>query len=209
MSATARDAAADVLDRARNLLALESQLSSASHQDVAADLRRMSLAMGMAALDTYFHWQVRQMDLAKPLPGALDKLGVPFGRLVHSGRVTVMARRKGKADRPVVRARNVLNEAVLVMSFQSSRGVETAMSLLGVRGYWKPVAAAMPGAPSSESVKEHLNRLATQRNKIVHEGDLKRLMRPRKVKRRDRDTSEVRDDLDWLEALINAFDKVI
>lgn len=209
MTASAKDAADDVLARARSLLDCESHLSSSVPQSVPADLHRMSLAMGMAALDTYFHWKVRQVDLASPLPKALHKLEVPFGDLVDSSKVTVQARRSGKADRPIVRARNVLNQAVLGMTFQTSRGVETAMSLMGKRNYWQPVAAAMPGAPSVESVKADLNRLANERNKIVHEGDLRRLLRPQRVTHQDRDVADIRRDLDWIENLVGAFDGVI
>ncbi len=169
----------------------------------------MSLAMGMAALDTYFHWKVRQVDLASPPPKALHKLEVPFGELVGSSKVTVQARRDGKVDRPIVRARNVLNQAVLGMTFQTSRGVETAMGLLGQRNYWQPVAAAMPGTPSVQAVKADLNRLARERNKIVHEGDLRRLLRPRGVTHESRDVADIGRDLDWIESLIDAFDSVI
>lgn len=209
MPASAKNAADDVLARARNLLATESQLPPGVPASVPADLRRMTLAMGMAALDTYFHWKVRQVDLAPSLPKALHKLEVPFGELVDSSNVTVRARQDGRADRPIVRARNVLNQAVLGMTFQTSRGVETAMSLLGERNYWRSVAAAMPGAPSVEVVKADLNRLANERNKIVHEGDLRRLLRPQRVTHQSRDAADIRRDLDWIEALVHAFDSVI
>lgn len=178
MPATPLQAATDVLDRADALLALDAPPLAADNRE---DLRRMALAMGLAAIDTQLHWMVRAVDL-KALTGPLGAVTVPFADLVSMGAVSVENRRLGRIDRPATRARNVLNEAILRMTFQSAAQVEKALTLVGVAKPWASISAAISPSEPAVAIKAHLNQLAHRRNLIVHEGDLKRLMvKPRDV----------------------------
>ena len=83
----------------------------------------------------------------------------------------------------------------------------TALSIAGIKEPWKKIALEL--GEKSEENKDWLNRLVHRRNQIVHEGDLKRASRPRRLQFNEVDHGEVRQDVDWMEALIDAIDKVV
>ena len=204
MPATPKQAAQDVLDRGLALLALDQAPAAAATR---GGIRRMSLPMGIAAIDTYLHWAVRSSDL-DALAAKLGKLDVPFSTLVEMGNTSVDARRRNVRDRPQVRARNVLNERILTMTFQTSRQVEDALSMAGVTQIWSSMENAfVPHTPAAD-IKDRLNRIVHHRNRIVHEGGLRRLVRPQAVTREVIDRASVNDDLAWIQRFVNALSVV-
>lgn len=96
-------ASIDVLDRAVDLLTMDAGTEAVSLLQY--DIRRQAIAMGVAALDTWMHWSIRNVDLDH-LSKNLEGLEVPLGSLVASGQRSVEARNKNVNDRPMVRARN-------------------------------------------------------------------------------------------------------
>lgn len=200
MPATPFDAATNVLNRADALLAVDRTHTPLA---VRSDVRRASLTMGVAAIDTYLHWAIRNADLDS-LPKKLQDLQVSFADLLDMGDASVEARRYGRHDRPRVRARTVLNEALLKMSFQSARGVENGLGMVGVQQCWKNLNKQIQPHETATDIKTRLNALAHRRNQIVHEGDLVRLVRPRSVRVSDIERSRVRDDLAWIRRFVAA-----
>lgn len=201
MTASAIHAANDVLDRANGLLILD---AAGTPEEIRQDLRRLAWAMTAAAIDTYMHWRVRSVDLNGSLPKALGQLTVPFSDLVDSGKRTLAARRQGVDDRPAVRARNTLHEAILTATFQSSRGVEKALSMAGAKKPWAAISSTLGETP--QSIQDHLNRIAHRRNQIVHEGDIQRQSRPRTIRHQTMSLAEVRDELGWVRSFLAAVD---
>lgn len=174
--------------------------------EVRVDLRRQAWALGVAAIDTYLHWLVKSVDLDKPLPKALARLDVPFESLVKMGKASVEARKSGRKDRPMVKARNTLNKRILRDSYQSSRSVEGALSLVNVRKPWTALSDYMGEAP--QDLQHQLNALSHRRNAIVHEGDIQRQDRPRSIKRQPLGRDEVNQRLEWIARFLDALDKV-
>ncbi|WP_155984734.1 hypothetical protein [Saccharomonospora piscinae] len=205
MAATPLDAATDVLNRAYALLDLDTEPQP---EAVRADVRRMALALGVAALDTHLHWIIRRVEF-KALPKSLAGLTVPFGDLVDMAATSVAARKSGVQDRPNVRVRNALNEKLLTMTFQSARQVEQALNMAGVERCWTKLASAFHPPTTSSTIKQKLDDLSHRRNKIVHEGDLRRLARPRTVTHEPMDRRDVDMDLAWLNHFIAALDQVV
>lgn len=205
MTVSALQAALGVLVRAEALLTLDSGARNASVTE--QDLRRQALAMGVAGLDTWMHWKIRGTALDQ-LSRKLQALRVPFSDLVAMGRRSVDARRDGVEDRPMVRARNVLNEQILQMTFQSARQWEEGFALLGVSSGLRAAGAAMTPAASKADVEAELNRLSHRRNLIVHEGDLRRLVRPQSVSYNTLTRRQVEDDLAWIRRFLVAADSV-
>ncbi|MEV5854683.1 hypothetical protein [Streptomyces anulatus] len=201
MPVTALDAATDVLDRARQLLALDAAPTPIATRE---DIRRAALALGVAAVDTYMHWAIRKVAFADPLPKELAKLEVPFGAMLDIANASVEARKQGIAHRPQVKARNVMNEKLLTMTFQSPAGIERGLQMLGISKCWGKLSAVIQPQVSTTELKVRLGQIAHRRNKIVHEGDLARQERPREVKREAISAQEVHDDLDWIESFIKA-----
>jgi hypothetical protein len=199
MAVSAIEAARDVLDRAEALLAL-----STSESLVHNDVRRMAWAMGSAAIDTYFHWRVRTVSLKEQLPKLLRQVEIPFGDLVDGGKKSVSARRKDIDDRPTVRARNTLHNVILARTFQSSRGIETALAMVGVTKPWATLSLVL--GERVDDLKARVNGIAKRRNYIVHEGDIERQSRPQKVKRSELTAAVVADQLKWIRTFLEAVD---
>lgn len=206
MAVNALDAATDVLERARNLLALD---RPSIPEFVRADLRRAALAQGVAALDTYLHWAIRKVAFAEPLPNKLSELPVGFGNLVTMASSSVAARQRKHPDRPQTRARNVLNDKLLKMTFQTPQQVEIALQMLGVAKCWKQLADAFIPPATASDVRHELNRISQRRNKIVHEGDLVRQARPQQIKHEPVTAAEVSADLDWIQSFIKALGHLV
>lgn len=159
--------------------------------------------MASASIDTYLHWRVRKVELkGKTLNKALKKLEVPFGELVAMARADVKARKEGIANRPIIKARNVLHQRILQDSYQSQSGIERALSMCGITKYWAGIADEL-GEPAEE-VKKHINSLARRRNAIVHEGDIQRKSKPRDIKHESLTADKVREELRWVRAFVNA-----
>ena len=198
-------AALDVLDRADAILTLDPGTESVGL--VQYDIRRQALAMGVAALDTWMHWSIRRVDLGA-LSKRLGSLEGPFAALVEMGQKSVEARVAGRKDKPGVRARNVLNERLLTMTFQNGRQWDIGFQMLGVSNGLAQCARALSPSQTRAAVESRLNALSHRRNCIVHEGDLLRQIRPRTVKRTKLLRAEVDDDLAWVRAFLIAADAV-
>lgn len=193
------EAAENVLERARAL----HQLAPSTEED----LDRLALVMGVAAIDTYFHWRVHRVDLdSTSIPRKLAELNVPFEALFESGKKSVDARKEGRQDRPMVRTRNVLHDVTLSMTFQKALDVEKAFNFVGISRPWRNLADSM--GQSAESIRKQLNTMAHRRNLIVHEGDIQRQSKPHKVKLNELDSDMVADSLDWIQAFLTAADNL-
>lgn len=203
MPISPRQAADDVLDRAFSVLAHSNTVSDSLLAD---DLRRFALAQGVAALDTYLHWAIADAPLDKGMPSKLKSLDVPFEDLIALSDAVLADR---NTIRPRVRARKVLERVTLTMSFQSSRGVETAMLMLGVRKAFNKISAEIKPSQTPSETMKRLNRIVHRRNQIVHEGDLQRQSRPQKVKREKIVAHDIKTDLDWIRSLVVAVDSVL
>lgn len=194
-------AASDVLDRAQAMLQLDSGTESASL--VEYDVRRQALALGVAGLDTWMHWALARVDLAS-LSKRMAGLEVPFSAVVEMGSASVAARKLGRKDRPATRARNVLTQKLLTMTFQSSRQWDIGCQMLGVSNGLTLVAGALQPALTRKQAEQRLDNLSHRRNRIVHEGDLLRQSRPRRIVRSALPRPEVDADLAWIRAFLHA-----
>lgn len=190
------------MDRADALLAQAPSMADPLTSD---DTRRSAIALGVAALDTYLHWALADTALEK-MPTALKGLDVPFGDLVDLSEAMVQDRAK---IRPKVRARRALERAILKLTFQSSRGVEDAMLMLGKRNAFAKISKEIVPPQGVQDIKDQLNRIVHRRNQIVHEGDLQRQSRPQQIKRESIADAAIQTDLDWLRTLIDAIDRVL
>lgn len=169
----------------------------------------MALVMGVAALDTYMHAVVRTSlpNSHGALPKAIARLDLSFSELAQLADNTVAAQRANRTSRPWVQVKNALHRKLLKVTFQSYDDVGGAMAMAGVKKGWTKVAGQM--ACTADDIKTRLGRIVHRRNQIVHEGDLRRLVRPRQVEHNDIDGAEVQADLDWLEQLIGAIDAIL
>ncbi len=163
--------------------------------------------MASASIDTSLHWRVHKVTLKSGvLPKKLRNLEINFDELVAMGRSDVEARRDGVANRPLVKARNVLHARILRDTYQSSTGVESALQMCGVTDIWGKLATQM--GETKREIMDHLNDLANRRNSIVHEGDIQRKSRPQNVAHQPLTRDEVDAELAWVRAFVTALSNI-
>lgn len=94
------------------------------------------------------------------------------------------------------------------MTFQSAKEWDDGFALLGVKSGLATTVSAMSPAETLPVLKDRVNGLSHRRNLIVHEGDLRRLVRPRTVTRNKLSRTEVDDDLAWIRRFLVAADSI-
>jgi hypothetical protein len=175
------------------------------------DLRRMSLVMAVAAIDSYMHGIIlrRIADVRRRthLPSELRRLEIAFCDLAHLADTSIEARRQGHDTRPWVQVKAVLQARLLKETFQSYDQVARAFKIAGVEDGWSKIASEL--GEKEVKIKDRLDALVHRRNQIVHEGDLKRASRPRRRQFNSTDPDEVREDVDWVGSLIEAMENVV
>lgn len=199
MTVSAHDAALDVLDRADALLLLDAPGRASS---VREDIRRMSLAMGLAAIDTQMHWLISKVDLSGSIPDALGNLTVNFADLLKADHAAVAARANKTKHRPATASRRVLMSAISWRTFQRSGKLSDGLAMLGIK--LDDVARAMVPPEPLKDVRQHIDRLADRRNAIVHEGDITIMQRPHILKRAAITGVFARGELAWIRRFLSS-----
>lgn len=175
------------------------------------DLRRMALVMAVAAVDSYMHAlvlrRIATVRRAADLPKSLALLNMPFSALASLADASIKAQREQRTARPWVQVKSSLQERLLKETFQSFNQVATALSLAGIEKGWSKIAKELGETPKENET--WLNNLVHRRNQIVHEGDMKRASRPRKLHFNDIHQTEAEQEVEWVESLIKAIDIVV
>jgi len=178
---------------------------------VAADMRRLSVVMAVAALDTYMHSLVVTRAYTQwPLPGGLARLDVSFEALLAQADEAKEAARRGRRNfRPRVSVKRRLRDRLLRETFQSYDGVSTALGMAGLSGRWKEIGKQMSPEMQPAEIRAHLDAIVMRRNQIVHEGDYERKERPQRAKTTPMSESQARADIDFIAQLVDAIHSVI
>src|SRR6266542_5793530 len=186
MAFTAYDAAAHAIGRARNLLdASRPSVSDKVTTIVRGDMMRLSIVMAVAALDTYMHRLVVERAYThRDLPGGLGSLGIPFQHLLAQADASAdAARAKPHNSRPRVAVKRQLRDRLLTETFQRYEEVSRALGMAGQSGRWEEIGQQLSPRMDTQLIKRRLNLIVQRRNQIVHEGDYRRLERPRRPTR--------------------------
>lgn len=176
-----------------------------------ADLRRLSLVMAVAALDTYMHRLIVERAYShEPLPPALAKLDIRFDQLLEQADATgVAARSEPHNSPPRVGTKRQLRDRLLRETFQSFDDVSRALSMAGQTKKWEAIGKEMDPPITPNQVRVRLNGVVTRRNKIVHEGDYERMERPRGAARNGMSHSDAQSNVEFMGELINAIHAVV
>ena len=209
MPFTPRQAATDALARAR---ALATEAQTVSSHVLRDDLRRLAIVMAVAALDAYLHRRVYESTTAgKDLPADLSKVRASFLDIADFANASLEARQKNPPvkDRPWVRVRNLLNDRLLKITFQSSQEVADALAMVGITHGWQKIADEVGVGVTSKFLQDELDAIVHRRNQIVHEGDFKQLYRPRTLRRNRVSQDDADHASNMVEILIVAMDKIV
>jgi len=227
MAFTSYEAARHGIRRARRLLygaaktSKHEQLSPATGQmetmpeqlpsTTRADMRRLSVVMAVAALDTYMHRLIVERAYKHDeLPGGLARLDVGFEDLLRQTDATAAsARAKPHKPKPRVGLKKLLRDRLLRETFQSYDAVARALSMAGHSKAWPEIGKEMPTPREPKEIKARLNAIVMRRNQIVHEGDYERLERPRNSRRNPMTQKQAERDIDFLDEVIEAIHAVV
>lgn len=211
MPFTPYDAAGDSITRARDLLDGARPQRTKLAGAVRSDMRRLSVVMAVAALDTYLHRLVVERAYThQELPRALARLDIPFERLLEQADETKQAARsKPYNSRPRVGVKRQLRDRLLRDTFQRYDDVGRALAMTGRRKIWEAVGQQMNPVLTPQQIQIQLDGVVTRRNQIVHEGDYKRLERPQTGTKNTISSSEARESIDFLATLIDAIHAVV
>ena len=206
MPFTPHDAALDALDRAKALLAGSIRPRSAVSGPVRSDMRRLSIVMAVAALDTYMHRlivaRVYEHDV---LPNGLARLDVRFDSLLEQADGWAAAARAAQHQpRPRVAVKRLLRDRLLRETFQSYEDVSKALGMAGLSGNWTAIGGQMTPVLQPQDIRSGLNAIVQRRNQVVHEGDYERLEKPRSARRNGVSVASARSDIEFITQLVNA-----
>jgi hypothetical protein len=172
--------------------------------DSLSELLRSALVTAVSAFDRYMHERIVK-NVVSALRGKLNReqaeLTVPAHIMVKISKRLSTAKKNGKGIRPANEVRIALQEALFTKTFQDWREMEDGFKMIGISGVAGKLQTAY-GLPDIKPVREHLNRLAGMRNRIVHEADLVRHQRGGKVRRNPITSAEVH-------AAINFYDQFV
>lgn len=162
--------------------------------------------MAVAALDTYMHRLiVERVYTHADLPKELARLDVGFAQLLEQADETGAAARAAPSNpRPRVGVKRLLRDRLLRETFQTYESVSRALQMAGRKREWKEIGARMDPELTPEEIKVRLNEIVIRRNQIVHEGDYVRLEKPQSSRKNDMSAKQAREDIDFIEEIINA-----
>ena len=148
-----------------------------------SQLLRSAIVFSVAALDKYMHSVVvnRCFTLLSSnktdTPERLRELKMP----VTVAFDTVNELRKNWKSRPGYIIKEKIRDELHAKTMQGSRQIDIALGLMGVKGFWKDVAAGMNGSLTDKDIKTKLDKIVQRRNQITHEADILRTIRSGKV----------------------------
>ncbi len=180
--------------------------------DYLSELLRSAVVATVSALDRYVHdlvlhhsWSLLSRP-EKAIPSELKKLSLPI-------LATKNALEKLRGD-PKARPGHLVKTALQTHlhrdhTFQRPADVAKAAQMLGVKDFWSEVAKQMPGSPDKGKVIETLNTIVNRRNQIVHEADMVRKTRAKKITLREIARSTAQEWCNWSRSLVETIDKVV
>jgi hypothetical protein len=180
--------------------------------DYLSELLRSAVVATASALDRYIHdlvlhhsWALLQQH-EDSIPPELKKLTLPV-------LATKYALEKLRAD-PQARPGHLVKAALQEHlhrdhTFQRPDDLARAARMLGVEDFWAKIAKLMPGTPAKGDVVEKLRVIAARRNQIVHEADIVRKMKAKKITLRDITRSTAEEWCTWTRSLVAAIDQVV
>jgi len=185
--------------------------SSTVPRDVRADMRRLSIVMAVAALDTYMHRLILERAFTHDaLPKRLAQLDVNFEQLLAQADETRdAARAQPSNSRPRVGIKRQLQDRLLRETFQSFNAVSQALNMAGRKKEWTAIGDKMSPPLERNEIQRRLDGIVHRRNQIVHEGDYERLQKPQKAKLNEITQKQARADINFLAQLIDAIHAVV
>jgi hypothetical protein len=179
--------------------------------EVLQELLRSALVLSVSALDRYIHERISKKIVTALRKGGLckeqEEFSIPAALAIQVADRVVAARRNNTAVRPANEIRNAIQEILHKRTFQSWREVEEGFKLIGVSGLGGKLQTAY-AVGNMKPIYAQLNRIAHNRNRIVHEADLVLHKRGGKVRMHPISSIEVRTAIDFLDDLVRKLEAI-
>ena len=180
--------------------------------DYLAELLRSAVVATVSGLDRYMHdlvvchsWALLRRPEAA-IPTELRRLALP----VLATKNALEKLRSSPKARPGHLVKVALQEHLhRDFTFQRPDDVAKAARMLGVEDFWSEIAKQMPGTPPKAQIIDKLRTITTRRNQIVHEADIVRKTKAKKITLQDITRATAEDWCGWTRALVAAIDKVV
>lgn len=182
--------------------------------DTLNELLRASLVGIIAALDRYCHELVVSRVLGElrksPRNANRELRGLQIPVFAVKAAVLHARQRRGRGGRIRPRPMNLVRDAIQAVlyqeTFQGPDDITRGLRIAGVENLWRQCGQRMNCR--GDDIIRRLNRVVERRNRIVHEGDIELRKKGGGVKLRDLTPNEVRQDVQWVTALVHAIEAV-
>ena len=174
-----------------------------------SELLRAAVVSGVSALDRYVHDLVTE-DCLKILrrkevdiPKDFKKLQVS---IVSVDRAIKHAKSKD-GSRPGYLVKKAIQDLLhRQYTFQGPHDMDQAFALLGLKDFWRKISTKMREKPPVNELRRRLGEIARRRNQIVHEADVVKQTKARRVMLRDIHVSDAEATVRWLKSYVYALD---
>jgi len=177
-----------------------------------SELLRAAVVASIAALDRYLHDIVLHHSIAllnrkeEDIPKELRKMTIP----VLATKRALLSLKANKNARPG----HILKQAIQEhlhneYTFQNPDSVQKAAQILGIEDFWSKVATAFNPPGNKKDIVTKLRNIVIRRNQIVHEADLYRKTKAKKLILRAVDIAYAKDVVDWTDCLVRSIDQVV
>lgn len=175
-----------------------------------SELLRSSIVNSISAMDRYFHdlilnksWSLLS-KAENEIPKGIKSLPIP----AYAVKKALEALR---AD-PKARPGNYLKKEIQSVlhkenTFQTVSGVDTAVSMLGLKDFWKTVGIGL--GRSAGDTQKKLGSITRRRNQIVHEADIVLKTKGKEITLRDISRVEAEEAVLFIEKFICEVDKLV
>lgn len=175
-----------------------------------SELLRSSIVNSISAMDRYFHdlilsksWSLLS-KAESDIPKGIKSLPIP----AYAVKKALEALRTDPNARPG----NYLKKEIQAVlhkenTFQTVSGVDTAVSMLGLKDFWKTVGAGMGLSAGDTQIK--LRDITRRRNQIVHEADIVLKTKGKEITLRDISRVHAEEAVLFIEKFICEVDKLV
>ncbi len=176
------------------------------------EILRSALVTAVSAVDRYLHDIVvnNSLKLLKKsdCPKKLSAMQIPLCDVERIIQKSLASRKVSSNNtRPRTILKDTIREILHKKPFQGVDAIEAALSMAGIEKCWTKLKLEMN--MKMVDIKKRINVITNKRNRIVHEGDIIRGARLRKIKLNEIKSPSTQKDIEWLKSFVLAVQKIL
>lgn len=181
------------------------------------EILRAALVSAVSALDRYVHDRVVENCIKMlnkkedNIPGSLKRLKLSLivtKNVLLKIKMNPSSSSKNKNVRPGFILKKAIQDELHLRPFQSVEEISNALSYVGIKEVWPSISKQFNPPLKQETIKTTLKKIADRRNQIVHEADLERKTRGKKISLRKIKRKNIEQNIIFIKSLVIAMEKV-